>query len=175
MAKEPEDETEIDEEAEEGAAPPKKRGGLKKLLIILIPLIALLGGGAALYFGGMLDSLLGHSKSSPSAEAPPPPPPPVDYDLPVMVVNLNSPADHPLFLRIRVSLEVPNPLDVPKLELVLPRILDTMQVYLRELRLDDLRGSASLLRMREELLDRLNDLLKPIKITDVLFKDMLVQ
>ena len=58
---------------------------------------------------------------------------------------------------------------------MLPRIVDNFQVYLRELRLDDLRGSAGVYRLREELLARVNTAVRPAKIKDVLFKEMLVQ
>ncbi|MFX9073467.1 flagellar basal body-associated FliL family protein, partial [Acinetobacter baumannii] len=57
----------------------------------------------------------------------------------------------------------------------LPRIIDNFQVYLRELRLDDLKGSAGMYRLREELLLRVNMAAQPVKIKDVLFKEMLVQ
>ena len=56
-----------------------------------------------------------------------------------------------------------------------PRIIDNFQVYLRELRVEDLRGSAGIYRLREELLARVNNAVHPTKVKDVLFKDMLVQ
>jgi flagellar protein FliL len=64
---------------------------------------------------------------------------------------------------------------VPKVQLLLPRLIDSFQVYLRELRLEDLRGSAGIYRLREDLLARVNEAAKPVKIKDVLFKEMLVQ
>ena len=57
----------------------------------------------------------------------------------------------------------------------MPRIVDNFQVYLRELRLEDLRGSAGLYRLREELLSRVNIAAQPAQVNDVLFKEMLVQ
>ena len=41
--------------------------------------------------------------------------------------------------------------------------------------LPDLRGSAGLYRLREELLVRVNKAAAPAKVSDVLFKEMLVQ
>ena len=50
------------------------------------------------------------------------------------------------------------------------------QVYLRELRVEDeLSGSAGVYRLKEELLARVNAAVEPINVTDVLFKEMLVQ
>ena len=57
----------------------------------------------------------------------------------------------------------------------MPRVIDNFQTYLRELRIDDLKGSAGMYRLREELLVRVNAAAAPAKITDVLFKEMLVQ
>jgi flagellar FliL protein len=57
----------------------------------------------------------------------------------------------------------------------MPRIIDNFQVYLRELRIEDLRGSAGMYRLREELLLRVNASAAPARIVDVLFKEMLVQ
>jgi flagellar FliL protein len=49
------------------------------------------------------------------------------------------------------------------------------QTYLREMRPDELRGSAGSYRLREELLGRANVTLAPIKVTDVLFTQLLIQ
>jgi len=57
----------------------------------------------------------------------------------------------------------------------MPRIIDNFQVYLRELRIDDLKGSAGMYRLREELLTRVNAAAQPAKINAVLFKEMLIQ
>ena len=58
---------------------------------------------------------------------------------------------------------------------MMPRIVDNFQIYLRELRIEDLRGSDGIYRLREELLARVNAAVAPVKVTDVLFKEMLVQ
>ena len=46
---------------------------------------------------------------------------------------------------------------------------------LRELRIEDLQGSAGMYRLREELLRRVRAATAPAKVRDVLFKEMLVQ
>ncbi|MDY0241246.1 MAG: flagellar basal body-associated FliL family protein, partial [Rhodospirillaceae bacterium] len=79
------------------------------------------------------------------------------------------------FLKIRVSLELKNALDVSRIEQVIPRIIDNFQVYLRELRIEDLQGSAGMLRLREELLARVNAAVAPATVNDILFKEILVQ
>jgi len=167
-------------------------GGKKKLILfIVLPLLLVIGAGAGAYFSGLLDGLF--HKNSTEAAAPAEAPKPkaekkeasaeqptevqaaVFYDLPEILVNLNSTGRKQNFLKIRVSLELESALDVGKIEAVMPRIIDNFQVYLRELRVDDLQGSAGMLRLREELMSRVNNAVKPAKVNDVLFKEMLVQ
>jgi flagellar FliL protein len=97
------------------------------------------------------------------------------YNLPEMIVNLNSTGRRSNFLKISVSLELEQSGDIAKIESVMPRIVDNFQTYLRELRVEDLRGSSGLFRLREELLSRVSVAAAPAKINDVLFKEMLVQ
>ena len=78
-------------------------------------------------------------------------------------------------MKIKVSLEVESEAMLAQLEALLPRVVDNFQVYLRELRVEDLNGSAGLYRLREELLVRVNTAIKPHKVKDVLFREMLVQ
>ena len=97
------------------------------------------------------------------------------YDLPELLVNLSTTGRKSTFLKIRIALELEKPEDVPVVERVMPRIVDNFQVYLRELRVEDLKGSAGMYRLREELLKRVGAAIAPAKINDVLFKEMLVQ
>lgn len=160
----------------------KPRGGFngkKLILFVVLPLLLLGGGGGAVYFLGLLDPLLGieeHAEGAAAeAEAHAEALPSVYYELPEMLVNLNSTGKKANFLKILVSLELENAEAVHGVEAVLPRVIDSFQVYLRELRIDDLRGSAGLYRLREELLLRVNAAVAPVKVKDVLFKEMLVQ
>ena len=99
----------------------------------------------------------------------------VYYDLEEFIVNLNVGGKRPSFLKMTVSLELAGELQIPEVEAKLPRIRDSFQVYLRELRADDLQGSAGIYRLREELLLRINKVIYPVKVHDILFKEILVQ
>ena len=92
-----------------------------------------------------------------------------------IIVNLNTGGRKSSFLKVRVNLELANADDIKRIEAVMPRIMDNFQVYLRELRIEDLKGSAGMYRLREELLSRVNIAVAPAKVNDVLFKEMLVQ
>jgi flagellar FliL protein len=54
-------------------------------------------------------------------------------------------------------------------------VIDLFQVYLRELRPTDLEGSAGIYRLKEELLRRINLEIQPHRVSDVLFKEIIVQ
>ena len=57
----------------------------------------------------------------------------------------------------------------------MPRVVDQFQGYLRELRIDDLHGSAGVVRLKEELLRRITVAAAPFPVRDVLLKEMIIQ
>lgn len=167
------------EEGGEGEGGAKKKfSGKKLVLFVILPLVLLIGAGAGVYFSGLLDKLLGkeeHVEEEAQKPKEDPHAPPVFFDVPDMLVNLNAAGKRPAFLKMKISIQVAKQEDVPAVEHVMPRIIDSFQVYLRELRLEDLKGSAGMYRLRQELLLRITAAAHPVKIKDVLFKEMLVQ
>lgn len=185
MAEDLDDELEAGEGAadgEEGEDAPKRKRGKKTLFIIIgAALLLVIGGVAGAWFTGLLDPLVAMiTGEQPPAEASAEGGATaagdvVFLDLPEILVNLNTGGRKSTFLKIRVSLELADPKDVPHVESLMTRIMDTFNVYLRELRIDDLEGSAGMYRLREELLKRVSAAVAPAKVNDVLFKEMLVQ
>lgn len=160
--------------ATEAADTGKKSNRKKLILLIAVPVVLLMVLLAGVYFSGLADSFLKHDTEK--VEQAPPPKATVFLDLPEIIVNLNSTAGRRTnFLKISISLEVESAAEVVKLQALMPRIVDGFQVYLRELRVEDLRGSAGMYRLREDLLRRINEAARPVKISDVLFKEMLIQ
>jgi len=160
-------------------------GSKKKLILILVPVLLVIIGVAAFLMMGGSDKKDGDQADAANAEDQIP----VDengvpipenaalsfYDLPEILVNLSSPGKKKHFLKIAISLEVENEKFIPELQKFEPRIVDKFQIYLRDLTVDDLQGSEAVYRLREELLNRVNTTVKPIKINQVLFKEILVQ
>lgn len=178
MAEDLEEDFEEGEGGEEAESKPSKAGGLKKIvLFVVLPLLLVVGGAAGAYFSGAADPLFRLFSGGEKEEAANDKPvgPAIFYDLPEMLVNLNTPGRKQTFLKIRVALELSDPLDVQRIEQVMPRIIDNFQVHLRELRVEDLQGASGLYRLREQLLERVKTAAKPAKVQDVLFKEMLVQ
>jgi flagellar FliL protein len=160
------------ETAEGGGAPKKKLSG-KKLIIIIVPILLLLGGGAAAYFLGFIGPK--HEAKVEETEKVEPPPKTTIYAMPDVLVNLNTPPNaRSAFVKLTSTVEIVED-DTTAFEEAMPRIIDIMITYLRELRPDDLRGSAGLTRLREELLSRIKIAAAPARVNDVLFREILVQ
>jgi flagellar FliL protein len=97
------------------------------------------------------------------------------FDIPDIIVNLQTPDTSQAYLKLSVSLELEKAELKPAIEPVLPRVIDQFQSYLRELRVEDVRGSAGVMRLKEELLRRVNLAVAPTPVRDVLLKEMIVQ
>ena len=157
------------------------RGGGKRKLILFVaaPVLLLLAVGAGLYLMGFFGSHAAATEAANGKEAEKGKDkegkPPAFFEVPEMLVNINSGGKRTGFLKISISLELDDPASLPQVQALLPRIRDNFQTYLRELRVEDLKGSAGLYRLREELLLRVNAAVAPAKVNDVLFNEMLVQ
>ncbi len=158
-------------EGEEGkAAPAKRKLSLKLILIAVGGLVALGGIGGGAYF-----SLFAHKAEAETAANQVKPP--VFLDLPDVLVNLSSTGgnDRTQYLKVKVVLELPDQALSAQIQPVMPRIMDTFQTYLRELRPTDLDGSAGLYRLKEELTRRVDAAIAPSHINAVLFKEIVIQ
>jgi len=159
---------------------PEDGAGKRRLLIVIAAVLLLtLGGIAAAYFTGLLqpviDLIVGEADEVPAEASAKVQKKAIFFPLEEMIVNLNTGGRKSSFLKVSVSLELENEEDVKRIERVMPRVLDNFHVYLRELRIEDLKGAAGMERLREELLYRVNAAAAPAKVNDILFKEMLVQ
>ena len=101
---------------------------------------------------------------------------PIFMDLPDIVANLSTgPNRRAVFLKLKTKLELAKAEDQATLTAAMPRVLDLFQGYLREMRPEELRGTAATYRLREELLARTNLAAPPVRVTSVLFTEMIVQ
>jgi flagellar FliL protein len=95
--------------------------------------------------------------------------------MPDMIVNLSSSGKQARFLKVTLKLELDNEEEKGKMDPLLPRVVDQFQMYLRELRIEDLRGTSGIYRMKIELLSRVRAAAPGVKVRDVLFQEILVQ
>lgn len=175
-----------DKSAPASPAPNKK----KKLIIIGAATVAALtlgGGGAAMFMGGGKTEAKaeeGHGEEAAAASG--------DaeghggaeggegkgekfVDIPPLSVNLRSPDGTAHFLKLHLML-VPGPKTTDAaLKEKLPLLLDAYQPFLRELRPEDLNGSAAVFRLKEELMVRATRTLGPGMVKEVLIQDLIQQ
>ncbi len=177
MATTKETQSEAENAEAEGEGPKagsaKRKLSLKLILMVVAGLVAVgaIGGGYFFFFGG-------HGKAEAAAAASVPLTKPVVFlDMPDVLVNLSSTGggDRTQYLKVKVTLELPDQATSEQIQPVMPRLMDAFQTYLRELRPTDLDGSAGLYRLKEELTRRVNTSIAPSRINAVLFKEIVVQ
>ncbi|VAV89623.1 hypothetical protein MNBD_ALPHA06-832 [hydrothermal vent metagenome] len=100
---------------------------------------------------------------------------PLFYQMPDIMVNISGEEEgEQLVLQIKMQLEVPDQDTIHQLDTLLPRVVDQYQGFLRELRIEDVKGSAGNYRLRLELLRRVNLAIQPAHVNDVLIERLLV-
>ena len=140
------------------------------LLLAAVLVLAALAAGGAWHFR------LGPFQSR-AAEGPPPAVimAPVLVDMPEIITNLNVANRRPVYVKLRARIELARSRDSAAVTAAMPRLMDSFTTFLRETRPEELRGSAGIHRLREELIARSNILLRPGTVTDVLFVELVVQ
>lgn len=170
-------------EAAEGGEAPKSK---KKLIMIVAAAVLVLGGGGGGYMLMKKKSVGGEDAHAAAASDSgghgggghgPEKKGAVFLDVREIVLNLTPDLgqDKARFAKLRITLELKDVKVEGEVKPLLPRVEDTVQVYLRDLRTSDFAGSMGLYRLREELLRRVNVALYPAKVEAVLFKDVIVQ
>ena len=184
--------------AAEGEGAPGKKKPPMLLIIGAAAAVVLLGGGAAAFF--LMQP--GSAEASGEEESHAAPPPPEKggghggggeeggegvgviasgpdgvtfFTLPDMVVNIQSSDGRPTFLKLKLTLEMEDAHLAQTLQAEAPRLQDMFQGYLRELRPEELAGSAGSHQLRQELLRRVNLIAAPGHVDAVLIEEMLVQ
>lgn len=157
--------------AEQDGAAPKPAGRARRMVLLAgaVALPVLAGGG--LWLSGLLPQWLGMTHEAPADAVASGP---VLVAVPDIVTNLNTQGRRPVFLKLRSKVEVAKS-DEAAIQEQMPRIVDLFQTLLRELRPEELRGSAGTQLLKEELIARANIAVAPVRISDVLFTEMLVQ
>jgi flagellar protein FliL len=160
------------EQADETAAPPKKRSRTKLILVIGATLLLLTGGGAAAF---VMLAMPPGSAADPEQEESLARANIVFVDLPELLVNLNTAGRRLRFLKIATALEVAGQDQAEVVRQFVPRILDSFHMYLRAITPEELQGAEGVYRIKEELLIRTNEAIRPAAVRDVLVREMLVQ
>jgi flagellar protein FliL len=154
-------------------APPKKRRG--KLLYVMVGAVVLLGSGAGAawqFIPGVAEKarmLTGHEEqAAPVAFRP------IFVDLPEMAVTLPN-AGHPRQMRLKISIELAKgTTDKGEADVLSPRVYDALLTYLRTLRDGEVDGGLGLDRLRADLFRRLDLVMGPGVLRDVLITSLVL-
>ena len=182
-------------EGEEGeGAPAKKKLPLKMLIIAGSAALVVLGGGgtaAFMFLKPKPDAAhaekghekkkdkkkgeKGHEKKGEGASNVTEGPDGVlFYAMPDITVNMQAADGKATFLKLKLTLELPDEAAVESLDPNLPRLQDMFQSFLRELRPEDLAGSQGSYQLRMEILRRVNLVIAPARANAVLIEEMLI-
>jgi flagellar FliL protein len=179
-------------EGEAGAEGGKKKPPLKLIIIGAVGALVVLGGGGT----GAMILLGGKPKADAHAEKKPEkkkekkegegkdpkakspitqgPDGVVFYAMPDLVVNIQAADSRPTFLKLKLAFELPDENAAEQIEPNQPRLADMFQTFLRELRPEDLSGSQGGYQLRMEILRRVNMVIAPTKVNQVLIEEMLI-
>lgn len=153
--------------------PTRKRKFSKKALVLsAAALLLLAGGGAAAYViwqnnGGGLGAAGPAVASGTDSSS--------YIEVPQMIVNLRASDGQARFLKLRFIVVASSSGKVDSIKDRLPVLLDALQPFLRELRPDDLNGSAAVFRIKEEMMARAAQSLGAGVVRDVLIQDLVQQ
>ena len=148
---------------------PTKRSKLRLLLPIVLAVAAAGAGFAGA--GKVLFSAPGHESDDPGHA--PEPPASVDFAfvaLDPMTVSLAGGAKH---LRFAAQVEVARGTEA-EVSALMPRMVDVLQDYLRAVSPEDLSSQESLIRLRSQMLRRLQIVAGPEKVRDLLIMEFVL-
>lgn len=160
------------DETEPEPADEEKKGGKKGLIIGLLGALLLGGGGFYATYAGLI---LGNSGAEEShvAESDMPELPKIAFiELDPMVVSLGS-AANAKYLRFSAQLDV-NPASEEAVNMVLPRIVDVLNTYLRAVSEDELGKPAALERLRAQMLRRIQVVTEKGQVNDLLITEFVL-
>jgi len=158
-------------------APPKKGGRLKWVIIVLL-LLLLGAGGAWYYFLSGLPGSRGASADPTAATtkvvATSPAPNLTTTLLAPFLVNLADPLGK-RYIKLTLEVEITSPQVAQELEKQTPKIRDSVIMLLSSKSYADLAPTESKLQLKNEITDRLNQILGGPKVSRVFFVDMVIQ
>lgn len=160
---------------DEAPEAPKGSSKLKKILIILIPLLLLGGGGAAFYFlvlkapkqeAEVIEQNKPKAKIALEQNA--------YLDIDPITIGLTPSGPKREYLRIDLTLRVNSEQETVAILEKMPLIKDSLIIFLRSLRSTDFNSSSSTFYLKEEITKRINKIIAPLEVKEVLFQEITV-
>lgn len=145
-----------------------------KLPLVLGLVAAFVGGTGGFYsaYSGLILGGESHSAASEKLTEPGVLPDIAFVPVEPMVISL-SPAANNRHLRFRAQLEVPSRY-ASDVEMLMPRVVDVLNGYLRALEIRDIENAAALTRLRAQMLRRVQIVAGPGRINDLLIMEFVL-
>jgi len=152
-----------------------------KILVILIGVLMILmlgmGGGLFMMWNKISDLSIqsaANAGTNPAERQNPEQPLGPIYSLDTFIVNLADKGGN-RYLRVTMDFELANPELEAEINKRLPQLRDGILMILPSKRFDDISSVEGKIALRDEILEKLNSLLTQGKITNIYFKEFVVQ
>ncbi|MDD5758826.1 MAG: flagellar basal body-associated FliL family protein [Desulfobulbaceae bacterium] len=159
-----------DAKAEGTEGKPKKKG---MLLIIIGVLVVVMGGGGFFAYTKFMAPKPVISEEEQIKKEPEEKEGEV-FALDPFLVNLSDPKGK-RYLKVTVSLELPSPEAKAKAEKMVPKMRDMVIMMLTSLSFEEVMTPEGKIRIREELYERFNLIMRPERVKGIFFTDFVVQ
>lgn len=161
---------------------------LRSVVVTCVMLLMLTGGMATIVTTGVLTPLIREivfgddylplyeipqkATTNIAAESPSKP---VFFEIPEIMVALMDDNLKPTYLKVKLVLDLRSEKDLASLERGLPRVVDNLNCYLRELHLEDINSAPGIHRMHWEIAHRISETIPPAAVRDVFFREIAIQ
>ncbi len=95
-------------------------------------------------------------------------------ELQPIIANLLYTNSKQSYLKLTLTIQLSSDKDIILVEEKTPVVIDTLQTFASGLRASDLTGTGNIILLKEELIKRINKVVYPVVISDVLVKEMII-
>ena len=170
----------LEDDADSDADEPQAKGSKRRKVFILVALVlglCAVGGGATYVFldpelSARVMDLMPEFDGSEDVEIPEKQ---VFAKIREIIADLRAPRNITSFIRLKMSLRVMTREEKSWIKNIEPRIVDAVQLYLRQHTRDAFIGDEGTQKARDELLAVINQATKPVKIQGIFFREFLVR
>jgi flagellar FliL protein len=160
------------EKSEEGKEKPKK-SKLMLFIIIGVVLVAA-GGGFFAYTKFMAPDPAVAEAAAEKARQEAEEAPGEMFELAPFVVNLSDPKGK-RYLKVKITLELESADAVEKIEKAKPKMRDMVIMMLTSLTFDEVMTPEGKIRVRDELHERFNHVMRPTRVRNIYFTEFVIQ
>lgn len=164
----------MDAESKEEGTKQKKKPKLLLLIIFSLGILILGGGGFFVYTKFMAYQPPATEESNQDTTEMPKDTVGEMYLFEPFVVNLSDPTGK-RYLKVKIGVEVASPEAVAKVEKAVPKLRDMVIMMLTSLTFEEVMTPEGKVQIRDELLERINRIMRPERIKNIYFTEFVVQ